>query len=261
MEKKSNKGDFCALMHEMSDTTYVSRRHYHEAIEIGFVLSGVNGFCVNDVMEYLEEGEISFIKSWDIHYFDIVKGTETITIIIGKEYLHDFYLQYGKGASIPVFNRCLKDKKANKKIFEIAQRWEKEYEGCTRLQQLGYVNLLLGEIAKQYGTISATLREDRMDTLSAMLEYISEHYSERIRLEDVAKYVGYSKNYCSELFHESIEQDFRNYINGVRIEAAQRMMEDNPQMRIIDVSFACGFGSLNSFYRAYRKVYNRVPKR
>ena len=260
LEESNCKGDIFTLLRVYDKVRCISDRHYHEAVEIGIMLKGRNGFIVNGEVKYLSAGQISYISGWDIHNFDIYEGAESITLMIGKQYLRDFYSFYGVGTRIPYFDRVLDDLDANKKILDIVLMIENELPNLTPLKTKGYIDLLFGEMARHYTVLNKQDNEANIDVLGAMLEYINKNYKSDITFAGVAEYVGLTTNYCSMLFHNFIKQDFRNYVNDLRIEEGRKMMEKNPTMRILDVALDCGFRSLNSFYRAYKRVYGQIPR-
>lgn len=260
-EHRSSDEKFIVFMHSTDPVSYISRRHYHRSIELGFMVRGHAGYVVNEHIEYILTGEMSFIDSWDVHYFDISKGNETYTLLLGVDYLRDFYGLYGDAYNVPYFDQALRDQETNKRVLALLREWEKKFDENDVLVNRGYVNLILAELAKGYPVRLREQSKVEIGMVNSILEYVNQNYQKNISLDDVAKALGYGKNYCSKLFHNYIDQDFRNYVNGVRIEAAKRMMTENPGKRITDVAFDCGFSSLNTFYRAYKRVYKNSPKR
>ena len=260
-EQYSSGDHFLLVWRSEDPESYVSRRHHHRAVEIGFMIKGEADYISNEQVEHIATGDMAYLDSWDVHYFDVHEGNETITMLIGLEYLQDFYKIYGESQMAPCFDHALHDKEVNQRIYKILDKWEKEFDQENILINRGYVNLILGELAKGYPVRLRKRDKQEMSLVSSMLEYINENYHKNITLGEVAEHIGYAVSYCSKLFHNYIDQDFRNYVNGVRVEAACRMMYEKPGKQIAEVAFACGFNSLNTFYRAYRRVYKNSPKR
>ena len=61
-----------------------------------------------------------------------------------------------------------------------------------------------------------------MDQIQA---YIAEHYAEKLTLTGIASQFYISPYYLSRLFKKSINLSLIEYINGVRIKAAQNLIE------------------------------------
>lgn len=256
----NDRSRYILFMHNTDASDYVSRRHYHRAVEIGFVIKGCGGYIVNDKIERISSGEMSYIDSWNVHYFDIARGNETFTLVLSQDYLRTFYDIYGDENSVPYFDQALRDRAVNQHILELLYQWEKDYDQNNVLVNQGYINLILGKLAAGYPIRFRQKNNDLFGLINEMLEYVQQNYKRDITLEDVARALGYGKHYCSRVFHEYIKQDFRNYVNGVRVEAAKRMLIEHPHKQKSEIAFECGFNSMNTFYRTYKRVYGDSPK-
>ena len=89
-EPERSKKDDLYFVHALNDQSFVSRRHYHQSIEIEYVIKGKVGCLTDGSLQYVTKDEMLYINSWDIHFYDIRKGNETITAVIGIDYLRDF---------------------------------------------------------------------------------------------------------------------------------------------------------------------------
>jgi AraC-like DNA-binding protein len=90
--------------------------------------------------------------------------------------------------------------------------------------------------------------------------YISEHQNQDLSLKSVAAAVNLSAGYFSELFKKSIGLTFIEYLARVRIEQAKNLLQ-NPRLRVTDIAFQCGFGSLSQFNRTFKKISRQSPQR
>ena len=52
---------------------------------------------------------------------------------------------------------------------------------------------------------------------------------------------------------------FSDYINGLRIDYASRLLEEHPELPINDVITKSGFTSSSSFYRNFKKFKGITP--
>jgi two-component system response regulator YesN len=94
--------------------------------------------------------------------------------------------------------------------------------------------------------------------ISRILEYIEQHISEDISLNDVADWVGLSPAYVSRTFKESIGQNFVEYLSICRVEQAKQLLK-NTQMSIKEIGFNSGFNSMQTFIRTFKKLENCTP--
>lgn len=85
------------------------------------------------------------------------------------------------------------------------------------------------------------------------LEYIREHYKEKLRLIDVADYVFVSQWHLSKLLNKHTGQSFSEALNKARIAKAKELLKD-PSMRIYDIAEEVGFQDLAHFSRVFKKL-------
>lgn len=256
-ESFSDVADYIYLEHEVTDKTWISRAHYHNSIEFSVCLGGTHRICVNGNMYTIERGDILFINSYGVHYFDIREGTETVAILIGENYLDD--LRRASGAEEINFPILMQDKQRNARAIEFLLQWSKDKPNCSILQHQGYSNLFLGELYKEYGWVKPMQGKASHVVIDAM-QYIQKNLKNEITVEAMARRVGYSKNHFAKLFHETVGQTFRDYVNMQRAEMAKDMIENDASRTIVDISFACGFESMATFYRAYEKRFGESPR-
>lgn len=91
-------------------------------------------------------------------------------------------------------------------------------------------------------------------------EYISHHPNEDLSQACICKRFSLSKYYFSHLFKAYNGVNFPTYVKTVRIHHAVQLLKQGKK-NVIDVAFACGFGSLSSFYAAFKEVLGESPKK
>ena len=89
--------------------------------------------------------------------------------------------------------------------------------------------------------------------------YIAEHYAEKLTLTDIANRFYISPYYLSRLFKKSINLSLIEYINGVRIKAAQNLIERTNDS-ISDVAEKTGFMTTAHFRRVFKDATGLSPQ-
>lgn len=84
------------------------------------------------------------------------------------------------------------------------------------------------------------------------VQYIEEHYQEKLKLSDVADQVYVSQWHLSKLLNRHMEQNFSEILNNVRIEKARGLLKD-PALRIGDIAEQVGFLDIAHFSRVFKK--------
>lgn len=89
------------------------------------------------------------------------------------------------------------------------------------------------------------------DLLSKAISYINAHYREEITLDGLCEYIHISKYHFARKFKDAMGITVMEYIRVTRIESAKNMLA-NSEMRIEEISEACGFSGLSYFSQIFR---------
>ena len=88
--------------------------------------------------------------------------------------------------------------------------------------------------------------------------FIIGNYMRDISLNDVASVVNLSPVYFSGLFKKEIGENFIDYLNRVRIDAAKTMLKD-VRYHISEVAESCGFSDTRYFARIFKRIVGITP--
>lgn len=101
--------------------------------------------------------------------------------------------------------------------------------------------------------------DEKVKAVQKMQDYIQNHLHEEISLADLAKEAGFSPWYAARLFKELTEYSPAEYIRRLKLsESALRLRDEN--VKIIDVAFDMGFGSVDGYQRAFLREFGCNPK-
>jgi AraC-like DNA-binding protein len=89
-------------------------------------------------------------------------------------------------------------------------------------------------------------------------QFIAEHQTEEISLEQVAKSVNTSKFYFCKIFKKGTGINFTDYLSRVRTERAKNLLL-NPNLRVTEIAYEAGFQSLTHFNRVFKRILGRSP--
>ncbi|WP_316858672.1 GNAT family N-acetyltransferase [uncultured Cohaesibacter sp.] len=92
----------------------------------------------------------------------------------------------------------------------------------------------------------------------ATISHIEDSLNEALSLEAVARRVGYSSFHLHRVFSQTVGMPMHAYIRRRRLtEAAKRIvLSDDP---IMDIAFAAGYESQQSFTMAFKAMYKHPP--
>ncbi len=80
------------------------------------------------------------------------------------------------------------------------------------------------------------------------------------RVPELAHRVGLSPRHFSRAFTEQVGVSPGHYVTSVRVEAARRLLEDEPDLTLPVVARRCGFGTAETLRRAFRRRLGVPPE-
>ncbi|WP_299810646.1 AraC family transcriptional regulator [uncultured Roseibium sp.] len=109
---------------------------------------------------------------------------------------------------------------------------------------------------------NSALTEDAIDRISGKLRKamtVDQLYlNPNLSLWILARHIGVSENYISQVLNEAIGQNFFDFVNSYRIEAAKINLRGGGSS-ILAIALDAGFNSRSSFYKAFKKVTDQTP--
>ena len=99
---------------------------------------------------------------------------------------------------------------------------------------------------------------DGTSILNTALTYISEHFTEKLTLDEVASVVHLSANYLCHLFSRSLGTTFSRYIKLKRVGYASVLLLTTDHA-IDEVAYMAGFSSTSFFNSSFKAQYKMSP--
>ena len=96
------------------------------------------------------------------------------------------------------------------------------------------------------------------ETFLQICNYITEHCTQKLSLEDAAKAAGFSRSQFIRLFREYSGSSFYEYLTRQRMTRADILLSE-PDLSITEVAMQSGFGSLSTFNRVFRAYHHCTP--
>ncbi len=103
------------------------------------------------------------------------------------------------------------------------------------------------------------IMQEHIDAVQRMQDYIEEHLGERISLADVAKVSLFSPWHARRLFIAYTGLSPADYIRKLRLRKSALRLRDSDS-KILDVALDLGFGSVDSYQRAFKREFGHNPK-
>ena len=90
------------------------------------------------------------------------------------------------------------------------------------------------------------------------LTYIKMHVTEKISIEDIARYCNYSSSYVSRNFNKVVGMNINTYINKLKVEVSKTYLITSNKT-IADIAEIVGFEDLSYYSRVFSSFLGIPP--
>src|SRR5438552_6892507 len=101
-------------------------------------------------------------------------------------------------------------------------------------------------------------QEHEPTNMARARQFIEDHQAEPLSLGRIAHVANTSRHYFCKMFKKATGINFIDHLSRVRVEKSKTLLL-NPNSRISEVAFACGFQSMTNFNRAFKRIVRRSP--
>ena len=249
--------------------------HWHKQIEISYISSGEGKSSADNIISYVEEGDIILINKESVHFMKSDTSMIVDTVVFDIEFLCSSTHDYNQ---VNFFNLLI-DKKlkmvprikpGRPQYEEIRNIVKRIIESATK-KELGYtlevkgLLLILFSILYNQNYIfkieeKGAKAVQKQIAIRNVLNFIEENYNKEITTEKLAKIAGYSEYHFIRFFKEQTGRTCKDYVNSIRLEKAANLLLDT-SLSITDITFAVGYNDLSYFIKVFRKKYGIPPHR
>ena len=227
-------------------------RHLHHDLELVIPLYGTVSVTTETGTELLTLGNCALILSNQMHAYETVGSSGVIVHVFSPDTVGSFTKDISGQIGTKTLFPC---RKAIKDFYLDTLVTERDFSEYTLK---GCLYLFLEQYCSSVEMISESKTHSTL--LASIFAYISAHFTEKITLEDVAGYCGYSAHYLSRVFSSSVGINFKRVVNSYRLDYARQLLQETT-MSVTDIALASGFGSVRNFHRAFAEEYNELPRR
>lgn len=228
--------------------------HIHIDYEVIYVLEGTVEVTIDTQTYILYPSDVCFIYSHQVHSFHTPEYSNTLLLIINPQLVSSIFKHAtGLVPTHPVIHLGPANKEVKHMLLALHQEQQTLQNTCV---MNGYIHIVMGRI---HGCTTFSNRLDRnTSSLQLVLKYMSNHYTEPITLEHLSSDLGLSTSYISLIFKSHIGFNFSFYRNYLRVNLAQTLLLES-NLAVTEIAYQCGFESLRSFNRAFKKVVGTSP--
>lgn len=131
------------------------------------------------------------------------------------------------------------------------------YEFAVWQNLAGMIQLLCNHCLADNKETNHKLQRDHQ-RIKAMLQFIHEHYAEKITVAEIAQCASISESECLRCFRSTIQRTPNQYLRQYRIQQAANLLVSTEE-KISVIAHACGFEDLSFFAKTFRELKGRSP--
>lgn len=218
--------------------------HTHNAFEIFLVLDGEGTLSLQNEVIKLMPGSIIIINPYEPH--EIQTGNEAVLglfLQVSRHFCKDYFSYF---SNLSFSNRYLSGNitELREVIFQIASCYL-EAKPLFEIELVSLVSGLFCRLMKDFkfnvlNEHNHSLREKKNQRMKRITAYINDHYTEPIRLSELADIEGLTATHISHLFKDYYGITFQNYLTNLRFEKAITFIL-NTRLSQMDIALSCGF--------------------
>jgi AraC family transcriptional regulator len=106
--------------------------------------------------------------------------------------------------------------------------------------------------------IHTRLKQQHLTTIELAKNYITEHYTDDISLQEIATHCHVSPFHFSRLFKTFTHCSPHQFLLNIRLTHAEMQLRDS-SIPVADIAFTSGFNSIEHFTAAFRQKYHSPP--
>ena len=249
--------------------------HFHDYVELLYLYDGKLRVWLNGKEYAFNEGELIIINSKESHRLESAAPESRYYVIkFNPEIL---WASNGSAKETRYVLPFLNSSSTHPRVFPASFVSEAgigalvaDAVSAWKNRPVGYELLLRGDVLKIFGHVVGCLSDlgveikytvgsgSHYGIMDNIVDYVNKNFTSCDERE-LAKRYKVSYSYFSRTFKQMMNMSFKEYINYLRINEAQRLLLTTGKS-ITDISMEMGFSSPSHFINVFRRHMGRAPK-
>lgn len=237
--------------------------HEHDCLELVIVLRGKGTTTCDQGTFPVGPGDIMLRNFYDPHEMATIGAEPLSTLCLQvsanfcREYfpkLRELRFDTARVSQLPAEDL--------QKIYDLAIGAAQDFFNEAPGYQLACVGKISSLIAflieklpcRQNQSEELMAKRTKGDRKRRLIDYIDQHYKEKITLESLADTECVTTTHLCHFFREAFNMSFREYLNKVRLEKALVLLRD-PKLYLVDVCMETGFSDSRYLNTVFEKAF------
>jgi AraC-like DNA-binding protein/mannose-6-phosphate isomerase-like protein (cupin superfamily) len=230
--------------------------HHHHRFLFIASFKGTGTLMINDELIHLTSGHILLIPPYQFHAYNHFETTEIAWLFISFELSDGEALDFSKPCIIkmPIF------------LTTLLQCIMEDYPDCKAAEKpSAKITLLTATVLGCFHeklSVSPQKKEPTLESnqelIRSVTSYINDHFSEPIRISDIARNTGHSESSLRAKFRTASGIPLGAYIRRLKIHHARSIMLTT-DLTLQEIAERCGYDSIYTFSRTFRNEIGISP--
>jgi AraC-like DNA-binding protein/mannose-6-phosphate isomerase-like protein (cupin superfamily) len=251
-----------------SNQIYYVTEHWHEDVEVLYVIDGELAYNVNGKSVVLHAGEGICVNSKRIHSNRSVPGKPCAyycsiihpSLLCSSKYIENTYVAPLLGANSFDYLLLSRHDWTHVILEELERLFEAADPKTIELDILEASFRIWKTICQNMDMPSGAAAPASLEvgTFKSMMLYIQNHYMEKMALEEIAAAGNVGKTLCTKLFKKYVSMTPWEYLIHYRIQKSIELLTKT-DMSITEIGYATGFASASHYTKTFREMMGCTP--
>lgn len=146
----------------------------------------------------------------------------------------------------------------NKNFYQVMEYDLSQYGIIKRTSRLDEISEYLYKFIESAIKLNNYSCSNCREVVEKIVQYIDEHYAEKINVKEIASKFSIDANYFSTIFKKELGVTFIRYLTMQRLNMACRMLKET-EINIQEIAESIGYPDIQYFYRVFKKEYGVTP--
>lgn len=248
---------FYTLSHTKYNRDRYMAKHWHNSIEITYVVKGLKYQDMENKKIEAKEGTLLLVNSGISHDVDVKSGLEGIVLLIDRNYI-DYFCPEAVNKRFDLEKSAeAKSKIINYLLQAVENKYDRNFISC-HICILKIIEILTRELLDDKYYPKEKHDDELYELIIGITEYLDFNYNQKITLDALAKLTNYNKTYLSSIFKQKVGITIFEYLRNIRM---QHCLDDLKYSNesIVNIALNNGFATAQLFNRTFKKIYLMTP--
>lgn len=244
--------------------------HWHTALEIVMPYENEYTILIDNIPHTFQEGDIWITPPGTLHELIAPSSGERMILLCDYSLICNVQSMDPLLHTLQPYALITKkdDPALNQELRFYLDEIRQEYENKSPFTEAYIYSLVIQffvafgrarlKAQERFPGITLSKQHEYIEKFTMLCNYITEHCTEDLKVEDLAALAGFSKFHFARLFKQFANMSCTEYLTQKRIAHAEQLLIQ-PNIPITEVAMLSGFGSLSTFNRLFKAAKNCTP--